>query len=141
MVHVPFPGSMPAAMALVTADVQSMFSSPSTTLPLSQEGKLRVLAVSGPRRDPNAPDAPTLAESGLPGFESNTWFALMAPSKVPADVLAKIRADVAQAMRSPTVLSRIAELKSIPVGNTSEEFRKVILSDYEIFGRIIANAK
>jgi tripartite-type tricarboxylate transporter receptor subunit TctC len=141
MVHVPFPGSMPAAMALVTGDVQSMFSSPSTTLPLSQEGKLRVLAVSGPRRDPNAPDAPTLAESGLPGFESNTWFALMAPSKVPADVLAKIRTDVAQAMRSPTVLSRIAELKSIPVGNTSEEFRKVILSDYEIFGRIIANAK
>ena len=65
----------------------------------------------------------------------------MAPSKVPADVLAKIRSDVAQAMRSPTVLSRIAELKSIPVGNTSEEFRKVILSDYEIFGRVIANAK
>ena len=141
MVHVPFPGSMPAAMALVTSDVQSMFSSPSTTLPLSQEGKLRVLAVSGPRRDPNAPDAPTLAESGLPGFESNTWFALMAPSKVPADVLAKIRTDVAQAMRSPMVLSRIADLKSIPVGNTSEEFRKVILSDYEIFGRVIANAK
>ena len=55
--------------------------------------------------------------------------------------LAKIRTDVAQAMRSPTVLSRIAELKSIPVGNTSEEFRKVILSDYEIFGRVIANAK
>ena len=133
MVHVPFPGSMPAALALVTADVQSMFSSPSTTLPLSREGKLRVLAGSGPRRDPIVPDAPTLAESGLPGFESNTWFALMAPSK--------IRSDVAQAMRSPTVLSRIAELKSIPVGNTSEEFRKVILSDYEIFGRVIANAK
>ena len=84
-----------------------MFSSPSTTLPLSSEGKIRVLAVAGPRRDPNAPDVPTLAESGLPGFESNTWFALMAPSKVPPDVLAKISTDVAQAMRSPTVLKRI----------------------------------
>jgi tripartite-type tricarboxylate transporter receptor subunit TctC len=141
MVHVPFPGSMPAAMALVTSDVQSMFSSPSTTLPLSQEGKLRVLAVAGPRRDPNVPDVPTMEESGLPGFESNTWFALMAPAKVPADVLAKIRTDVAQAMRSPTVLRRIAEVKSLPVGNSAEEFRKTILSDYETFKRVIANAK
>jgi tripartite-type tricarboxylate transporter receptor subunit TctC len=141
MVHVPFPGSMPAAMALVTTDVQSMFSSPSTTLPLSQEGKLRVLAVAGPKRDPNAPDVPTMEEQGLRGFESNTWFALMAPAKVPADVLAKIRTDVAKAMKSPAVLKRIAEVKSIPIGNSAEEFRKVILSDYEVFKRVIANAK
>jgi len=141
MVHVPYPGSMPAAMALVTSDVQSMFSSPSTTLPLSSEGKIRVLAVAGPKRDPNVPDVPTLAESGLPGFESNTWFALMAPAKVPPDVLAKIRTDVAQAMRSPALLKRINDVKSVPVGNTSEEFRKVILSDFDIFGRVIAAAK
>jgi tripartite-type tricarboxylate transporter receptor subunit TctC len=141
MVHVPYPGSMPAAMALVTSDVQSMFSSPSTTLPLSSEGKIRVLAVAGPKRDPNVADVPTLAESGLPGFESNTWFALVAPSKVPRDVLNKIRTDVAQAMRSPVVLKRINDIKSIPVGNTSEEFRKVILSDFEIFKQVIANAK
>jgi tripartite-type tricarboxylate transporter receptor subunit TctC len=141
MVHVPYPGSMPAAMAVVTSDVQSMFSSPSTTLPLSSEGKIRVLAVAGPRRDPNVPDVPTLAESGLPGFESNTWFALVAASKVPSDVLEKIRTDVAQAMRSPSGLKRINDIKSIPVGNTSEAFRKIILSDFEIFGRVIANAK
>ncbi len=141
MVHVPYPGSMPAAMALVTSDVQSMFSSPSTTLPLSSEGKIRVLAVAGPKRDPNVADVPTLAESGLPGFESNTWFALVASSKVPRDVLNKIRTDVAQAMRSPVVLKRINDIKSIPVGNTSEEFRKVILSDFEIFKQVIANAK
>lgn len=141
MVHVPYPGSMPAAMALVTADVQSMFSSPSTTLPLTLEGKLRVLAVAGPKRDPNVPDVPTLAESGLPGFESNTWFALMAAAKTPPEVLEKIRKDVGQAMRSPTVIKRISDIKSIPVGNTAEEFRKVIKSDYEIFGRVIANAK
>ena len=141
MVHVPYPGSMPAAMALVTSDVQSMFSSPSTTLPLSSEGKIRVLAVAGPKRDPNVPDVPTLAESGLPGFESNTWFALMASSKVPPDVLEKIRTDVAQAMRSPAVLKRINDIKSMPVGNSAEEFRKVILSDFEIFKRVIANAK
>jgi tripartite-type tricarboxylate transporter receptor subunit TctC len=125
----------------VTSDVQSMFSSPSTTLPLSSEGKLRVLAVAGAKRDPNVPDVPTLAESGLPGFESNTWFALVASSKVPPDVLEKIRTDVAQAMRSPAVLKRVNDIKSIPVGNTSEEFRRIILSDFETFGRVIANAK
>jgi len=141
MVHVPYPGSMPAALALVTSDVQSMFSSPSTTLPLSNEGKIRVLAVAGPKRDPNVPDVPTLTESGLPGFESNTWFALLASSKVPQDVLNKIRTDVAQAMRSPTVLKRIHDIKSIPVGNASEEFRRIILADFESFGRVIANSK
>jgi tripartite-type tricarboxylate transporter receptor subunit TctC len=141
MVHVPYPGSMPAAMALVTSDVHSMFSSPSTTLPLSTEGKIRVLAVAGPKRDPNVPDVPTLAESGLPGFESNTWFAVMVSAKTPPDILEKIRTGVAQAMRSSIVLKRINDIKSIPVGNTSEEFRNIIRSDFEIFGRVIANAR
>ncbi len=141
MVHVPYPGSMPAALALVTSDVHSMFSSPSTTLALSNEGKLRVLAVAAPRRDSNVPDVPTLAELGLPGFESNTWFAIVAVAKTPPEVLNKIRTDVANAMRSPTVLKRINDIKSIPIGNTSEEFRNIIRADYEIFGKVIANAK
>ncbi len=141
MVHVPYPGSAPAAMALVTSDVHSMFSSPSTTLPLSNEGRLRVLAVAGPKRDAHVPEVPTLAESGLAGFESNTWFALIAAAKTPPDVLAKIRADAVKAMRSPTVLKRINDIKSIPVGNSSEEFRKIVLSDYEVFGKVIATSK
>jgi tripartite-type tricarboxylate transporter receptor subunit TctC len=140
MVHVPYPGSAPAAMALVTSDVHSMFSSPSTTLPLSNDGKLRVLAVAGSKRDANVPDVPTLAESGLPGFESNTWFALVAAAKTPPDILAKIRVDAVKAMRSPTVLKRISDIKSIPVGNSPEEFRRIIQSDYEVFGKVIASS-
>jgi tripartite-type tricarboxylate transporter receptor subunit TctC len=141
MVHVPYPGSMPAVLALVSGDVQSMFSSPSTTLQIVRDGKVRLLAVSSPTRDPNAPEAPTLAESGLPGFESNTWFALMASSKMPADVLDKVRADVGRAMRDPVVIKRIKDLNSSPVGNTAEEFRQVIKDDLEIFRRVIAGAK
>jgi tripartite-type tricarboxylate transporter receptor subunit TctC len=132
---------MPAAMALVTSDVHSMFSSPSTTLPLSSEGKIRVLAVAGPRRDANVPDVPTFVESGLTGFESNTWFGLVASSKVPPDILQKIRADVGQAMRSPAVLKRINDIKSIPIGDSPEEFRRTILSDFETFKRVIANTR
>ena len=141
MVHVPYPGSNPAVLALITGDVQSMFSSPSTTLQIVREGKVRLLAVSGPTRDPNAPEAPTLVESGLPGFESNTWFALMASSKTPADVLEKINADVGRAMRDPVVIKRIKDLNSTPVGNTAEEFRQVIKNDLESFRRVIADAK
>jgi tripartite-type tricarboxylate transporter receptor subunit TctC len=141
MVHVPYPGSLPAAMSLVTGDVDSMFSSPSTTLPLETDGKIRVLAVAGPKRDSHVPDAPTLEEAGLPGFESNTWFGLLAAAQTPPDILAKIRADAVKAMHSPGVLKRITDIGSVPVGNTAEEFKKAILSDYDIFGRVIANAK
>ena len=141
MVHVPYPGSMPAVMALVSGDVQSMFSSPSTTLQIVRDGKVRLLAVAGPTRDPNAPEAPTLAESGLPGFESNTWFGLIASSKVPADVLVKVRADVGRAMQDPVVIKRIKDIKSVPVGNTAEEFRQVIKDDLETFRRVISSAK
>jgi len=141
MVHVPYPGSLPAAMALVTGDVDSMFTSPSTTLPLETAGKLRVLAIAGPRRDPHFPEVPTLQEAGLAGFESNTWFGLIVAGRTPPDVLAKIRTDVVSAMHSPAVIKRIRDIGSIPVGNTFEEFSKAILSDYEIFGRVIANAK
>ncbi len=141
MVHVPYPGSMPAVMALVTGDVQSMFSSPSTTLQIVRDGKVRLLAVAGPTRDPNAPEAPTLAESGLPGFESNTWFGLIASSKVPVDVLDKVRADVGRAMQDPVVIKRIKDIKSVPVGNTAEEFRQVIKDDLETFRRVISSAK
>jgi tripartite-type tricarboxylate transporter receptor subunit TctC len=141
MVHVPYPGSNPAVLALVTGDVQSMFSSPSTTMQIVRDGKVRLLAVASPTRDPNAPEAPTLVESGLPGFESNTWFALMVSSKMPADVLEKIRVDVGRAIRDPVVIKRIKDINSSPVGNTPEEFRQVIKDDLEIFRRVIAAAK
>ena len=70
MVHVPYPGSMPAVLALVTGDVQSMFASPSTTLQIVRDGKVRLLAAASPTRDPNAPEAPTLAESAWQGSKA-----------------------------------------------------------------------
>ena len=101
MVHVPFSGSAPALQSLVTGGVQAMFSSPSTTIQMASPEKVRIIGVAGPARDPNVPDIPTIAESGLPGFQSNTWFALMASAKVPADVLEKIRLDAIRATAAP----------------------------------------
>ena len=142
MVHVPYPGSMPAVLALVTGDVQSMFSSPSTTL-----ADRRATAKCACWRWPVRRAIPTRRRRrpwrspAWPGFESNTWFALMASAKTPADVLEKIRADVGRAMRDPVVIKRINDIKSSPVGNTAEEFRQVIKDDLEIFRRVISAAK
>jgi tripartite-type tricarboxylate transporter receptor subunit TctC len=141
MVHVPFSGSAPALQAVVTGDVQALFSSPSTTLQMALAGKVRIIGVAGPARDPNVPDIPTIAESALPSFQSNTWFALMASSKVPADVLEKIRVDAIRAMHDPDVRKRILGAGSSPVGNSAEEFRKVIKDDLEIYRQVVANIK
>jgi tripartite-type tricarboxylate transporter receptor subunit TctC len=141
MVHVPFSGSAPALQAVVTGDVQALFSSPSTTLQMALAGNVRIIGVAGPARDPNVPDIPTIAESALPGFQSNTWFALMASSKVPADVLEKIRVDAIRAMHDPDVRKRILGAGSSPVGNSAEEFRKVIKDDLEIYRQVVARIK
>jgi len=141
MVHVPFSGSLPALQSLMTGDVQAMFSSPSTSLSMELAGKVRTIGVAGPKRDPNMPDVPTIAESGLPGFESNTWFALMASSKMPADVLEKIRNDAIRAMHAPDVRKRILDAGSSPVGNSAEAFRQVIKDDLHTFGEIVAKTK
>jgi tripartite-type tricarboxylate transporter receptor subunit TctC len=141
MVHVPFSGSAPALQAVVTGDVQALFSSPSTTLQMALAGKVRIIGVAGPARDPNVPDIPTIAESALPGFQSNTWFALMASAKVPAEVLDKIRVDAIRAMHDPDVRKRILGAGSSPVGNSAEEFRKVIKDDLEIYRQVVANIK
>ena len=141
MVHVPFSGSAPALQAVVTGDVQALFSSPSTTLQMALAGKVRIIGVAGPARDPNVPDIPTIAESALPGFQSNTWFALMASAKVPAEVLEKIRVDAIRAMHDPDVRKRILGAGSSPVGNSAEEFRKVIKDDLEVYRQIVAKIK
>jgi tripartite-type tricarboxylate transporter receptor subunit TctC len=141
MVHVPFSGSAPALQSVVTGDVEALFSSPSTTLQMALAGKVRIIGVAGPARDPNVPDIPTIAESALPGFQSNTWFALMASAKVPADVLDKIRVDAIRAMHDPDVRKRILGAGSSPVGNSAEEFRQVIKDDLEIYRQVVANIK
>ena len=110
----------------MTGDVQSIFSSPSTTRQIVRDGKVRLLAVSGPTRDPNTPEAPTLVESGLRGFESNTWFALMASSKTPADVLEKIRTDVGHAMKNPVVIKQIKDINRVRSGTPPRNFVEMI---------------
>jgi len=141
LVHIPFPGSAPAVTALASGDVQAMFSSPSTTLQIALSGKVRLIGVSGPQRDKNVPDTPTLAESGYPGFATDTWFGLMAPAKLPPAVLAKIRADAVEALKNRDVREKIEKTGSTVVGNSPEDFREIIKTDIAVYGDVIRRVK
>jgi len=99
LLHVPYQGSSPALVDLVSGQVSMMFSSTSALLPSVQAGRLRGLAMTSSKRSPFVPQLPTVAEAGLPGFESGTWFALFAPAGTPREVVTWLNAAVARMAR------------------------------------------
>jgi tripartite-type tricarboxylate transporter receptor subunit TctC len=117
--NVPYRGSAPALNDLVAGSVDSMFDNLGVSMQLVKAGKLKLLAVASPKRLASMPDAPALAET-LPGFAAVTWYALVAPPKTPASIVAKISAGVAEALRDPTVQKRLADLTAEPVGGTPQ---------------------
>lgn len=137
MVHIAYPGAAPAMVDLAAGRVHAIFTSQSAAAPLLRAGKIRMLAVASPRRDPALPEIPTVAEVGAPGFYSDVWFGLLAPAKTPPSVLARLRTDVARAMKASDTRDRIAGIGSNPLGNTPEEFREVIRNDLRTFGELI----
>lgn len=108
--HVPYQGAAPAQTALLGGQVQAMFNNPVLAVPAAQAGRLRALATTGATRSPSLPETPTLAESGYPGFESGTWYAMLGPAGVPAPIVAKIDADLRRVIALPAVRQRFATL-------------------------------
>jgi tripartite-type tricarboxylate transporter receptor subunit TctC len=107
MLHVPYKGSAPAVKDLLAGQVQVMFDNLPSVLPLIQAGKLRALAVTTATRAPQLPDTPTIAESGLPGFDTNAWFALLAPKETPAATRQIIETSTIAVLTSPDVRDRL----------------------------------
>src|SRR6266849_1400802 len=125
IVHVPFKGSSLSVNAMLAGDVQIMLNGTPTGMPLAKSGKLRALAVAGAKRSALAPELPTVAESGLPGFEMSGWFGTVAPTGTPASVIAKLNSEYLRALHSPEVrerryslLSLAITLAGVPVGAT-----------------------
>ncbi len=115
--HVPYRGSAPALQDLVGGNVDLMFDNLGVSMALVKGGKLRLLAVATPQRMAAMPDVPTIAET-LPGFESAAWYAVVAPPKTPQAVVAKINADVNEALRDPEIRKRLDTLSTEPMGGT-----------------------
>lgn len=118
--HVPFQGGAPANTALVGGHIGYKFDVVSETAELHRAGKVRIIAVTGPKRDPQVPDVPTMKEAGI-DMEATAWFAMYAPAGVPPETLARLERAMAAAMRNPEMQDRMLKLGYDPVGSTSAE--------------------
>ena len=122
VLHVPYKGATPGLTDLLGGHVAMMSMPVADAMPHVRAGKLRALAVTSLTRVPAAPAVPTVAESGFPGFESLNWFGLLAPSKTPPDIVARLQAETAAVMREPAVRDKLAADNVLPVANTPAEF-------------------
>lgn len=139
MVHVPYAGSPAAMTAVIRNDVQMACLPAISVTPHAAAGAAKILAVSLPRRSPFLPDVPTLKESGI-DVEADTWMGLIAPAGTPLALVAAINKDIVEAVTSKAVREKLATQLMEPVGNTPEEFRKVIESEIARWAPIIKAA-
>ena len=126
MVHVPFNGAGPAMNAVLAGDVQVFFAQSAAALPQLKGGRVFALGVASPKRIDAAPELPTIAESGLPGFDVTSWYALVAPAGTPADRVDRIQSTLARAFARPDVREKIAGLGAEPVANTPAAFGRML---------------
>ena len=140
LTHVPFKGSGQSMPALLAGQVQMIFDPMPTSLPHVKSGKLRALAISTAKRSPAAPDLPTAAEAGVPGYESSLWYGLLLPAGASSALVATLNKATNDALRTPDLMERFAALGAEPVGSTAEAFRKTITEGITKWGRVIKSA-
>ncbi len=122
MVHVPYKGIAPAMTDLLSGQVQLMFGTVVALVPHVQSGKLRAIAVTSRKRSALLPNVPTLAESGLPDYESGSWYGILAPAGTPREVIDKLHGGIVRALRQPEVAKRLAAEGAEVIGSTPDEF-------------------
>jgi tripartite-type tricarboxylate transporter receptor subunit TctC len=138
--HVPYKGNAPALTDLTGGHIEMGFAGITAQIPLIKAGKLRAIALSSRERFPAVPDIPTFHESGLPGYQSSTWFGLLAPAAVPAEIVRKVNADVAKVLARPDIKQRLETDGQSGGGQPSEEFAKFIREEIEKYAKIIKAA-
>jgi tripartite-type tricarboxylate transporter receptor subunit TctC len=139
-VHVPYKGMAPAVSDLVGGQVQMMFAGISTALPHIRAGKLVALAIASPQRSPQLPDVPTVAESGFPGFDVTSWYGVVVRAGTPLAIVKKLHADMAEALAAPDVKEKLASLGLDPLGNSPEDFAKMIAAESRKWSDIVQKA-
>ena len=137
MVHVPYRGSGPAMIGLLAGDAPVMFLPAINAGPHIAAGKLRALAVTSRERLAAFPDLPTVAESGLPGYESSQWYGLLAPAGTPREILDFLNAQTAKVMRAPAMQARMTHDGLVAIGSTREDFAAHIKTELEKWARVI----
>jgi tripartite-type tricarboxylate transporter receptor subunit TctC len=140
MTHVPYKGLSPALTDLLSGEVQVMFSSAVAMLPQVKAGRLRAIAMTGGTRSAAIPDVPTVAEAGLKGYETGSWYGVVAPAGTPRHAIDRLGAEIVRITKSPQVTKKLVDEAVIPVGSTPAEFTAHIKSEIARWGKVIRNA-
>jgi tripartite-type tricarboxylate transporter receptor subunit TctC len=135
--HIPYKGVVAAIPDLLGGRVTMMFSTIAVGLPLVREGKLRALAVTSLRRSAAAPELPTIAESGYPGFEATNWYGLLAPAGTPAAIVRRLHLETVKALALPDLRGKLADLGMEVIGNSPDEFVAAIKSEIPKWAKVI----
>lgn len=140
MVHIPYKGGAPAMTALLSNEVQLVFSSPSTAIPQVKAGKLKALAVTTARRSIMVPELPTIAESGLPGYETDNWYGIATTAKAPRPVIDRLNKEFVRALSLPEVKEALLKQGLEARPGTPEAFGNYMKSEYQKWGKLIREA-
>jgi tripartite-type tricarboxylate transporter receptor subunit TctC len=137
MTHVPYKGSAPALTDLMGGQVQLMFDNLPSSLGFIKAGKLRALAVTSAERASALPDVPTIAESGVPGFEASSWFGVLAPAGTPREIVQKLNAEIAKWLATPEAREKLASQGAIAAGGTPEDFARHIAAETAKWAKVV----
>jgi tripartite-type tricarboxylate transporter receptor subunit TctC len=141
MTHVPYRGIGPSYADLMSGKIQLSFSSIAGALPFTTDGRVRPIATAGLKRSAVFPDLPTIAESGLEGFEVDLWTGIFAPAGIPPAVLSKLNAEIAKVLQQPDMKEALAKVGVEPRGTSLDEGAKIARSEYEKWAKVIKDAK
>jgi tripartite-type tricarboxylate transporter receptor subunit TctC len=140
MIHVPYHGAQPALTDVMAGNVDMFFDTLTTSVPLYRAGKLKLLGVANDERASAIPEVPTIAESGIPGFRSITWFAIAGPPGLPAALAEKINRDVVAILKLPEIMEKIRALRLEPMGGTTADAAKFIAGETQLWDKVITEA-
>jgi tripartite-type tricarboxylate transporter receptor subunit TctC len=140
IVHVPYKGAGPAMVDVLSGQVQLYFATMPAAMPHVKPGKLAPVAVTSARRSQALPDLPTIAESGVPGYEASTWYGVLAPARTPSAVVARLHGDIVKILADAALHARMADQGFDPVGSSPEEFGAYIKSEILKWRKVIRDA-
>ncbi len=141
MTHVPYKGGAPSALALIAGEVQLGFNTAPVAVPHIKSGKMRAIAVTSAKRNPALPDVPTVAESGVPGYDMINWYGSVLPAGTPAVAVNRLNADINKALKMADVQQRLAALGADPLGGSAAEFGNYIKSEIAKYTKVVQDGK
>ena len=137
MVHIPYKGMSLAVSDLMGGQVSMTFGTSLSVLPHVRTGRLRALATTGAQRSPALPDMPTIAESGLPGYEASLWYGLVGPARMPADIVQKLNTEISAVLAQPDIREKLASQGVDAKSTTPEEFGRIMIADVARWAAVV----